>query len=75
MCGKFYDDDPADNLSFSELLDSVRAVDTNISPQEEKIIEVLFECTLVPENRIPPPELLAEARRIWAEHQEKLVIL
>lgn len=70
MCGKFYADNPADELSLKELLASVRAVDRKLTSREEKLLGVLYECHLVKENRFPPCELLAEARRLEKEYPQ-----
>jgi len=73
MCGEYYEANPAGKLSLKELLASVRAVSPDVTSQDEKIVRVLYECTLVPENYIPPRELLAEARRIRDTYPDLII--
>lgn len=69
MCGKFYEDNPAGELlSLEELINSVSIIDRKITAREKALIRVLYECTLVQENRIPPRDLLVEARRIGEKY-------
>ena len=68
MCGEYNEANPAGELSLKELLASVRVVDRELTPQEEMLIGVLYECSLVRENRFPPRELLFEARRLGEKY-------